>query len=691
MYSSITNMLHLKNEIKLLFFALLIFNSTLGQELFLGHTLHYTPERSPANSFNETDYHDALISKYTPIIKKTSELNEFASALTESKKYYVLSNTEYEQMGEAVSYLEKIVSKLEFERSVNFKIKIIRDPSINACAFEDGTIYVNIGLLARYESEAQIAAILGHEVGHVLKQHAYRSYVTHKEYFKSTYYNMYNPQQSLLGTLIKTNKLSSRLITQEEESDEVSMNALKSSSYNSKALVQCFQLFKNEDLKYRSTIGNNNGFSLFYLRTHPTSDKRLAKANALVDNSGKNFLVDSIYFETLKQQAIDETINLYFEGQDFEECMAMAFVEHLKKPNDPFYLFYITECLRRSIAYDPKYSSYYFITGQYRSTFCNKAFTEGSIIAKTNNEIKPLKKNDHCILLNLAGLILINDSSEYKDFKAGDLINEDTLEFVTNADALAYFKQKNDQHQFALNNRFFSTTCETPEAKREKYFCDLPSEVNAFATKEKNKKYLFMLYDVDHIVTEKNGLYSNDQMAIVHDTYKTIYSNVKNNNVENDIVTDSVFNFSEKNHLFDYLKLIYPLIEHKDLKKPTVKMALQMIGGNYSQDDMVTRDSANFKSQTIAPELIAILDKHNIDGIIYSDVTIEENSSSNMYSDMSSKKWTVRHFYLDAKTQKVRYYCSANCMYITSSIGFGSDRYVDMYECFYKTIRDLLK
>jgi hypothetical protein len=667
---------------------------TLGsfaQETFLGHQIHFTPKTFPKNDFNIESYYQSLISKYTTIIKKQNELHEFASALTESKNYYVNSNTEYENMPEAVAYLEKIISKLEFEKQLNLQIRIIRDPSINACAFEDGTIYVNIGLLAKYKTEAQIAAILGHEFGHILKQHAYNSYATKKEYFKSTYYSPYTPHSSLLGTVIKTKQLSSRLISQEEESDEIATQALIKSNYNSMALSQCFNLFSALDLKYRSSIDGYDGSSLLYLRTHPSSDKRKAKALQITNNSGKNFLIDSVYFFKLKQQAIDESINLLFENQDFEECLEMAFVEHLKKPNDPYYLFYLTECIRRSMAYDKDYHAYAFITSNYQASFNNKPYTEGKNLVKNKNEITPTKKGKHYLLYNLVGPMLLTDSSDYQTFIAKDLLNEDTLDFFTNGDALNYFKEKNKRLNFSLNNLFFGENCLGNQTEREKHYCNLPEQTKAYLEKPKNKKYLYILYDVDHLVTEKNGIYSNTQFSMIFDTYKTIYANVKSYNTEKDIYNDSILNFSERNHLYDYLKLIYPLIKNQSIKKPNGRDIFKALGGADISQKFITRDTANFKSSVIAPELVDILNHNDLDGIIFSAVSIEESSSSSMYGDSNMKTWTVKHFLMDAKSEKVKFYTSASCMYATNSMGFGGTKFVDLPKCYYDTLRDLLR
>ena len=50
--------------------------------------------------------------------------------------------------------------------------RIIDDPTVNAFALPGGFVYVTRGMLAHLESEAQLAGILGHEIGHVTARHS---------------------------------------------------------------------------------------------------------------------------------------------------------------------------------------------------------------------------------------------------------------------------------------------------------------------------------------------------------------------------------------------------------------------------------------------------------------------------------------------------------------------------------------
>jgi len=59
-------------------------------------------------------------------------------------------------------------------RALEFRFYVVEDPSINAAALPDGTIFVNTGLLGAVENESQLAFVLSHEIAHVLQAHHWR-------------------------------------------------------------------------------------------------------------------------------------------------------------------------------------------------------------------------------------------------------------------------------------------------------------------------------------------------------------------------------------------------------------------------------------------------------------------------------------------------------------------------------------
>ncbi len=55
----------------------------------------------------------------------------------------------------------------------NFHFHLLNDPkTVNAFALPGGQVFITEGLLNRLENEAQLAGVLGHEIGHVINRHS---------------------------------------------------------------------------------------------------------------------------------------------------------------------------------------------------------------------------------------------------------------------------------------------------------------------------------------------------------------------------------------------------------------------------------------------------------------------------------------------------------------------------------------
>ena len=74
-------------------------------------------------------------------------------------------------------YLDRVVGRLvpESVRDAGgpaFRVRVLRDPTLNGFAMPDGHVFVHTGLLSALGNEAQLATLLGHEVTHVIHRHA---------------------------------------------------------------------------------------------------------------------------------------------------------------------------------------------------------------------------------------------------------------------------------------------------------------------------------------------------------------------------------------------------------------------------------------------------------------------------------------------------------------------------------------
>ena len=65
--------------------------------------------------------------------------------------------------------------------NLQFHFRVLDSPVVNAFALPGGYVYVTRGLMAYLENEAQLAVVLGHEIGHVVGRHGSRA--TRKQQF----------------------------------------------------------------------------------------------------------------------------------------------------------------------------------------------------------------------------------------------------------------------------------------------------------------------------------------------------------------------------------------------------------------------------------------------------------------------------------------------------------------------------
>ncbi|MBW2437309.1 MAG: M48 family metalloprotease [Deltaproteobacteria bacterium] len=81
------------------------------------------------------------------------------------------------------SYLNHVVARLMPETvpaDLVVRVNVIKSPYLNAFAYPNGMIYIHSGLLARMDNEAQLAAVLAHEMVHCIHRHALQAFRKYK-------------------------------------------------------------------------------------------------------------------------------------------------------------------------------------------------------------------------------------------------------------------------------------------------------------------------------------------------------------------------------------------------------------------------------------------------------------------------------------------------------------------------------
>ncbi|MGY8789209.1 MAG: M48 family metalloprotease [Pseudomonadales bacterium] len=204
---------------------------------------------------------------------------------------------------ELQAYLEKIGQKMaavSHRPEMEYVFTIIDSPDINAFALPGGFIYVNRGLLTYLNSEAQLAAVLGHEIGHITARHAVRQQTAARSANAASIALIFVTGVDLRET---TSLISGALISgygrdMELEADSLGAEYLYNAGYSPLAMVEVIEVLKNhEDFTKRTS--NRTAVSYHGLfASHPRNDTRLqevvGKAGTLSDQ--QDFSTDPTEF-----------------------------------------------------------------------------------------------------------------------------------------------------------------------------------------------------------------------------------------------------------------------------------------------------------------------------------------------------------------------------------------------------------
>ena len=87
------------------------------------------------------------------------------------KKGLVLHDPDLQAFVDAVG--KRILSDRPVPERVTYRFLVLSDPTVNAFALPNGSVYITTGLFALLESEAQLAGVLGHETAHIYERHPY--------------------------------------------------------------------------------------------------------------------------------------------------------------------------------------------------------------------------------------------------------------------------------------------------------------------------------------------------------------------------------------------------------------------------------------------------------------------------------------------------------------------------------------
>lgn len=200
------------------------------------------------------------------------------------------------------AYVDRICAKLlpgVERRDINYTCTVLDSPVINAFALPGGYVNINRGILAFANSEAEVAAVLAHEMAHVTAKHI------SERYSQSTLTQLGAAALSIgLGSSAANNLiglganmyLASYTRGQESEADELGIRYLNRAGYDPAAMAGFLTALQRSAQLEALEQGDAYKEMRSFMSTHPMTSDRIAKASniaASYPTKGTNEGVDA--------------------------------------------------------------------------------------------------------------------------------------------------------------------------------------------------------------------------------------------------------------------------------------------------------------------------------------------------------------------------------------------------------------
>ena len=169
---------------------------------------------------------------------------------------------------------------------LQWKFTVVDTDDVNAFATPGGYVYISRGILPYLQSEAELAAVLGHEIGHITARHAVQqqSRATLAG-IASAAAAIFTGQQALgdLTSVVGSAIVSGYGREAELEADRLGAEYLAKTAYDPDAIIRVVASLKDQELFERERARLEQREPRIYhgvFATHPDNDTRLRQAVA---------------------------------------------------------------------------------------------------------------------------------------------------------------------------------------------------------------------------------------------------------------------------------------------------------------------------------------------------------------------------------------------------------------------------
>lgn len=190
-------------------------------------------------------------------------------------------------------YLTGIVCKLVGEHCPDVRVYPVRTAMFNASMAPNGMMQVWSGLMLRCENEAQLAAVLGHEIGHYLQRHSLQRLQDAKSKSAAAMLMIPFGLIGAIGALATAASVMAYSRDHEREADVIGLHLMKRAGYDPR---EASKIWSNLLAEARAVPGDKPEQRNALFASHPSSEERSDTLKALAaDDAGQTYAVE--YFK----------------------------------------------------------------------------------------------------------------------------------------------------------------------------------------------------------------------------------------------------------------------------------------------------------------------------------------------------------------------------------------------------------
>lgn len=250
------------------------------------------------------------------VMDEQAEIEEGRKAHEEIlKEYGAVQNPRLQAY---VNDIGQRLAKHSHRANLTWTFTVLDSPEVNAFALPGGYVYVTRGILPYLDSEAELAGVIGHEIGHVTARHGAQRATRQQNagigVLVATVIGAVLEAKGLPGAGEVASRVSQGVAAgyvasysreQELQADELGAEYLARNQYDPKNMVDVIGALKNQE-RYVADLAKAEGRAAptgaNWLSSHPSNDQRLAEIRQIAAKYKGSYEEDG---RTRYQQAID--------------------------------------------------------------------------------------------------------------------------------------------------------------------------------------------------------------------------------------------------------------------------------------------------------------------------------------------------------------------------------------------------